>query len=126
MKRLQNDEPKFFRGRYREKLYQSATSGFEVGDILSYSYDGSSARHYRVLKIKYWEEYNDAIADLEDIETGEETSMNLRSCGLQLHQKAELKVFGWVQDKGQHGWRWRDITNTTGLQHIGENKYIEL
>ena len=109
-----------------DKRYAEATSGFGKDDILRYRYyEDEPVKFYRVLSVYYWEDYNDAVAQLEDIETGEETSMNLRSYGLQMHQKAEPKVFGWVQDKGQFGWKWTDITDRDGLQHIGENNYIE-
>ena len=109
----------------RKKKRAIITNGIEKGDILRHSYIDGPVKFYRVLSVYYWEDYEDALAELEDIETREETSMNTRNSGLQMHQKAEQKVFGWVQDNGQSGWKWTDITNTTGLRHIGENKYIE-
>jgi|TARA_R110002153_G_scaffold131994_1_gene281029 hypothetical protein len=88
--------------------------------------DDEPVKFYRVLSVRYWPDYKDAVAELQDITTGDRISLNTRCWGLEMHKEAEEKVFGWVQDKGQHGWQWRDITNTTGLQHIGENKYVEL
>ena len=102
---------------------------FKKDDIVSKQptpSSGESVKLYRVLSVYYWADYKDAVAELEDIETGDKTSLNTRCWGLEMHKEAKEKLFGWVQDKGQHGWQWRDITNTTGLQHIGENKYVEL
>jgi hypothetical protein len=99
---------------------------FKKDDIVRYAFMDEPVKFYRVMSVYYWEDYDDAVAQLEDIETGEETSMNTRCSGLEMHKEAEKKVFGWVQDKGQHGWKWRDITTTADLQHIGENKYIQL
>ena len=102
---------------------------FKKDDIVSKQpapSSGESVKLYRVLSVYYWADYKDAVAELEDIETGDKIELNTRCWGLEMHKEAKEKVFGWVQDKGQHGWQWRDITNTTGLQHIGENNYVEL
>ena len=122
-----NNEETYYRGQSSKKRYENATCGFEKNDILRYSFMDNPVRLYRVLNVLYWEDYEDAVAELVDIETGEEASMNCRVSGLHMHKKAESKVFGWVQDKGQSGWKWRDITDTVGLQHIGENcwQYIK-
>ena len=101
---------------------------FKKDDLVSKQpmVSGESVKFYRVLSVRYWADYKDAVAELQDIVTGDKIKMNTRSWGLEIVKEAEEKVFGWVQDKGQHGWQWRDITNATGLQHIGENKYVEL
>ena len=90
---------------------------YKKDDIVRFSPMDEPAKLYRVLGVDWSPIYEDAVVELEDIETGHRISMSTQVYCLEMYQEAEEKTFGWVKDKGQHGWQFRDITNTTGLQH---------
>lgn len=97
---------------------------YKEGDILKYEFMDNPIRLFKVTGYYHWIEYDDAVYYLEDLITGEEVKMNTRS-SLELVRESKEK-FGWVQNKGQSGWSWKNVTDNSGLEHIGENYYIEI
>ena len=61
----------------RERKKKRTINGIEQDDIVSYE-----SRLYRVLAVRYWYDYDDAVALLEDLETGKTRSMNTQIYGL--------------------------------------------
>ena len=61
----------------RERKRERTINGVEQHDIVSYE-----SRLYRVLTVRYWYDYDDAVALLKDIETGEIIELNTRVYGL--------------------------------------------
>ena len=64
--------------------------------------DGNSFSRFKK-NVLYWEsKFLEFTAEREAVLEAQEESF-------EQFKEAEEKVFGWVQDKGQHGWQWREI-----------------
>ena len=61
----------------RERKKKRTINGIEQDDIVSYE-----SRLYRVLSVRYWYDHDDAIALLEDTETGETKCLSTQNSGL--------------------------------------------
>ena len=96
---------------------------YKEGDILKYEFMDEPIRFFEVTGYYHWTEYDDAVYFLKDLITGEEVKMNTSS-SFELVRESKEK-YGWVQNKELNGWSWKKITDSSGLEHIGENYYIE-
>ncbi len=110
----------------REQRYREITNGYERGDILKYDFDPTGKwgdefpiQFFKILSVKYWEDYGEATLFLEDIETGEKCEKSAQLSGFSLHQKNTSR-FAWVQEKGQNGWVYKDISNEIQLEYVGD------
>ena len=61
----------------RERKRERTINGIEQHDIVSYE-----SQLYRVLTVRYWYDYDDAVALLENLETGVTRDVNTRNDGL--------------------------------------------
>ena len=100
----------------REERYREITNGYERGDILKYDFDPTGKwrdecpiQFFKILSIKYWEDYGEATLFLEDIETGEKCQKSAQLSGFSLHQKNTTR-FAWVQEEGQYGWTYKEVS----------------